>query len=1264
MSKRTQIERALWEIDGATFQRLGDAYLRRRGCLHINPLGLAFGRAKTTTGTPDTLVVREDGRFVFVEYTTQETGVAAKFLADLDKCFNEAETGVPATRIAEVVLCHNRKLSAEDELTLRQKCESHRVELTTVGLGELAADLVERYPQIASEFLGIDVDTGQILSPADFVRLYGQSALATPLDTVFLAREPELASVAAVLETARVVVLSGRPGTGKSRLALEAANQYQMRHTGAQVWCILNRGLDLSAELRAAFTPPGHYVLVVDDANRLSSFPYVLDLLRDEREDRTLKIVATVRDYALEQVLEAATDFGFAPPIEVGPMTREEIHALVAEQYGVRNSLYLERIDAIAEGNPRLALMAARLANEQQSLAALDDATALYEEYFRTVRRELTALSEPTVTRAAGLIAFFRQVDRTHQEQIGVIADTLDLAPTAFWEAVRQLHELEMVDLYEDEAAKVSDQVLATYLFYLAVFRNRTLDLSDLLVTFFPRFRHRFIDALNPVLATFEVSALLPHLRERILDAHRVFIQRGDHDAVQALLETFAVFVPDRALAEAHRQIEATPAEAMPASISFVASSNSADTDMVLSLLERFSHADIGDRAIALELLVEYVTKRPTAAPHAVHVLQQAYGVDVKSYLEGFVVQQHVADLLRKVVTGRATLTVDALVHRTTTDAFKIGVGLFVGYAVDVLKTQFQRTRTGRGHSIHITRFHQHETSELRALRNGLWDTLLTLLRDYRVRADVLRAVSEYLTNGLDRDSREVVAADLAHLLPKLVAELSPAAPAEVVALHGLQALADRLDIEVDAALWAPFADQLDFYELLTGGRLEERVEDPEIFDRAREAALTALADREAPDEFRRILGRVEEWMPCIPQHYLWRVTETVASVLRRGVRANPSIFRSVIVPRLRAGTTIDFNVHGIVESLVDALGAEGGLDALEADEFPNRPFWMLSYCARLVEGQIGTRQRNLLRSTYTSAAPAEMFRLVDHLWTFDRVFPGTSLEIARILAARHAADPQFAPVFASLFWRWSHGETRVAEVFGADVALAAQLYLFAAAGDMHFDYDARAFDAILTLDPGFGTVWVRSQLLNETRNSSHDDTRDYSRLWLRPDADAVFNAIFDTIKDTTPSRVTFEPYLVTFFRNPRNAAPSSEVATHQDAWLTTQIRQRFDDAAVVRLLFSVVAELPEARRREHIGTLLACNSDITLFKSLTLEPRTRSWSGSAVPMYERDLAFHRTLLPFCNRVALLPHRQLLQERIEQIQSEIVREMKRDFMED
>jgi hypothetical protein len=96
MTKLEQIEAALRAVDAATVQRLGDAYLRCRGYRDLHPIGLAFGSAKTATGTPDTLVARPDGRFGFVEYSTQQGGLAERFADDLAKCFDENKTGAPA----------------------------------------------------------------------------------------------------------------------------------------------------------------------------------------------------------------------------------------------------------------------------------------------------------------------------------------------------------------------------------------------------------------------------------------------------------------------------------------------------------------------------------------------------------------------------------------------------------------------------------------------------------------------------------------------------------------------------------------------------------------------------------------------------------------------------------------------------------------------------------------------------------------------------------------------------------------------------------------------------------------------------------------------------------------------------------------------------------------------------------------------------------------------------------------------------------------
>jgi hypothetical protein len=101
MSKLTQIERALLEIDPAGFQRLCDSYLVSRGYDRLNPIGLVIGADKVAKGTPDTLITRPDGKYIFAEYSTQQGGLAGKFMRDLAKCFDEGKTGIPVGRIHE-----------------------------------------------------------------------------------------------------------------------------------------------------------------------------------------------------------------------------------------------------------------------------------------------------------------------------------------------------------------------------------------------------------------------------------------------------------------------------------------------------------------------------------------------------------------------------------------------------------------------------------------------------------------------------------------------------------------------------------------------------------------------------------------------------------------------------------------------------------------------------------------------------------------------------------------------------------------------------------------------------------------------------------------------------------------------------------------------------------------------------------------------------------------------------------------------------------
>jgi len=226
MSKLTQIEKALSAIDQATFQRLCDSYLYKRGYEHINTLGLVIGAEKTAKGTPDTLTTRSDGNYDFAEYSTDQNRLAAKFAGDLASCFDEKTSGIPVTQIHEIVLCHNARMTPEDEYNLSEQCRGQGVLLSVYGPGTIAHDLYQKYPGLAQEFLGVEVDTRQILTAADFIAAYNKRSFATPLDTVFKFREEELKKVREALEDKGLALISGRAGVGKTRFALECCDIY------------------------------------------------------------------------------------------------------------------------------------------------------------------------------------------------------------------------------------------------------------------------------------------------------------------------------------------------------------------------------------------------------------------------------------------------------------------------------------------------------------------------------------------------------------------------------------------------------------------------------------------------------------------------------------------------------------------------------------------------------------------------------------------------------------------------------------------------------------------------------------------------------------------------------------------------------------------------------------------------------------------------------------------------------------------------------
>lgn len=76
----------------------------------------------------------------------------------------------------------------------------------------------------------------------DFVKHYNINMLASRLDTEFSCRDSELIHLLNALEENNLIILSGKLGVGKSRLAIEGGIKYFEKNSTVKCYGIFHRG--------------------------------------------------------------------------------------------------------------------------------------------------------------------------------------------------------------------------------------------------------------------------------------------------------------------------------------------------------------------------------------------------------------------------------------------------------------------------------------------------------------------------------------------------------------------------------------------------------------------------------------------------------------------------------------------------------------------------------------------------------------------------------------------------------------------------------------------------------------------------------------------------------------------------------------------------------------------------------------------------------------------------------------------------------------
>lgn len=558
MSMYSLLENAIYKIDAGPFQKMVEYYLLRNFKGELAMPGGMEDKDKTRTGRPDIYMLLENKRYLLCEVTTRDDQggqYEGKLKQDLQDCLDFEKLRLENGEVERIVLATN----GSPDITLRKELEDiikpHGVTLQVLMFKRLVEFFFHEGRVWARDNLSIPFPTGQILNKTDFLRLYGKKQIAAPLDNPLHGRETELEHLFGAIENHEIVVLSGKPGVGKSRLALSSIDAYTMKYPEYKALFVVTTGESISEDLASFIEPGKRYIVLIDDANRqLESLrPALAKAMNDNIH---VKYLLTVRDYAKQDLRPFLRDRD-TETLTLNKLEDDVIHRILYQApFGMTDNTVRNRIVQVAKGNARLAIMATDAYVNAQDISILDDTSKIYEEYFKSVIEDKDILNDRQTILVLGMLSFFQSFDSEKPETDLILAD-FGLTAADYNRIVHTLNELELIEHRFGNIAKIADQVMGTYFFYLCFIQKKYYAADKLLQTYFNGYDWRVKDTFIPAILAFGKQKVIGSPPRLLMN----FLKwaKGNQELENKFLDMFALYLPEHLFAHIYETLEHTP---------------------------------------------------------------------------------------------------------------------------------------------------------------------------------------------------------------------------------------------------------------------------------------------------------------------------------------------------------------------------------------------------------------------------------------------------------------------------------------------------------------------------------------------------------------------------------------------------------------------------------------------------------------------------------------------------------------------------------
>lgn len=1180
MSKYIEVNQALAAIEQGRFQILCNDFLKSEYPGDLQSIGTVEGKEKARKGQPDAYIRKPDGQYILGEYTTKDDGAKAAFekklREDLEECLKFETLGIKPHQVDQIVLCCNSVVDIEFSETLNNLVAPLGIRLRIIGIDTLSTYYSSTGKIFARDFLNIKYTTGQILDKASFIERYNKKDLSTPLTNRLLGREWELKELLAMVDKRAITLLLGGAGTGKTRLALQAMDDYVSSNPAYQPYYIFGKSGDIVEDLLTFLHPGKAYILLVDDANRqVDNLLSVLDRLLDK--GLQIKILITVRDYAKEAVLKhiRKLDFEFYTLQKLADETIQQVVA--GEPFLITNGAARKRISDIAEGNPRLAIMAAKVYRQNPVLDSISDVSVIYDEYFESVMADGYLQQNELSLKVLGILSFFNSIDIRSELDQPILA-TFGVTPEEFYSTAQQLEDLEVVEIYGHSVVKITEQILSTYMFYQVYIAKGILSFRVLLEKYLEKNQFRLKDTLLPVISVFGAEKVTGKYKIVLLE---VFDDLRAHAGLAyQFLELFGFYMPEQLLVFVSQQISLEQGQPQQLDIQPIwENERFSGKSLLLNLLDAFYLQDTADFTTALVLGFRFVAKRP-------------------DYLDNYIDQlkrnlhpggEEVAINFPRLSKTLAWLNDPLNENPATRKAFyKIFSHCF-------LNTHYE-------HYFYITAGTGYRPApNFAAMRAMLWEKIIA---EYATQQEFINSVLREYIKDEPHLNQVLLDFDEPFLNRFIAAHMQPARFDDCYFVQDylrlIEAKRGRLPL-----VYKPLKKQYSnrsyrIYRLLSYDHYRDQY-DYQRIEQARRETIGKYLPVGSLSAFKTLYRHIA----VIAEHSGETrnvISEGLAIILAGSLEQDLEVSLRSLAYYLEMGNPCWINPNRIFRQLFHLYpGATERLYQLILNsDFPYRQNWLENFFYCLPEELVNLIWSQRLLLCYDNVGSSNTGIYPEHFMRYEDAREDTIFDLLQILYRKRGADGQF-------LYKLSHDLLRkFPPLAEKHLEFCQALYIQQETVDPHADFQSDELFYLLDLDIRFFDTYIDQLTSREERlgNASH---KTMSRIWAYPGArDMVYNAIIKMRQMKYWSSLNHLSSIF-FIQVPDEAMPLCT------AVLDRLLEDHRTDRRMLNMVLDITRNSLPALFHLYIKKIILANPDIELFQKLEFYNNHFSSSGNQI---------------------------------------------------